>query len=107
MSNPQIIFLDEPTLGVDVQSRSAIWEHVIELKKKGIVILLTTNYMEEADYLADTLAIIDHGKLIVVGSPAEIKTQAGEEVIEITAHDLPKDSENRLLEIQGVNNNPL
>ncbi|NRY61559.1 ABC transporter ATP-binding protein [Clostridium beijerinckii] len=102
LSEPQVIFLDEPSLGVDVQSRMAIWEHIVELKKKGISILITTNYMEEADYLADSIAIIDKGKLITVGSPSQLKAMVGEEVIEIITDTFSKELEIKLMEMENV-----
>jgi ABC-2 type transport system ATP-binding protein len=72
VSNPQVLFLDEPTLGLDPQSRRGIWEHIAELKGKK-TILLTTHYLEEADALADRIAIIDEGKVAVLGTPHELK----------------------------------
>jgi ABC-2 type transport system ATP-binding protein len=72
VSNPQVLFLDEPTLGLDPQSRRGIWEHIAELKGKK-TILLTTHYLEEADALADRIAIIDEGKVAALGTPQELK----------------------------------
>lgn len=80
----------------------AIWEHIVELKKKGISILITTNYMEEADYLADSIAIIDKGKLITVGSPSQLKAMVGEEVIEIITDTFSKELEIKLMEMENV-----
>lgn len=71
--NPDILFLDEPTLGLDPQARRALWEYIVRLKG-GKTILLTTHYMEEADFLADHIGIIDEGKLIALGTSAELKT---------------------------------
>ncbi|MEM2986795.1 MAG: ATP-binding cassette domain-containing protein [Nitrososphaerota archaeon] len=70
--DPQIIFLDEPTIGMDPQSRHAVWDFMIELKKEGKTIFLTTHYMEEAEALCDHVGIIDHGKLIALDSPREL-----------------------------------
>ena len=70
--NPEILFLDEPTLGLDPQSRRAIWEYIAEIKRKK-TILLTTHYMEEADILSDRIAIIDEGKIVALGTPEELK----------------------------------
>jgi ABC-2 type transport system ATP-binding protein len=82
MHHPKILFLDEPTLGLDPQSRENIWEYVENLsREKRISIIITTHYMEEADLLCDRLAIIDTGKIIVLGSPAELKRNLGEDVI--------------------------
>ncbi len=77
MHNPSILFLDEPTAGLDPQSRIALWEILGELHKDGQTILLTTHYMEEADELCNRLAIIDHGKLLALGSPRELKDATG------------------------------
>ncbi|MGB9853713.1 MAG: ABC transporter ATP-binding protein [Candidatus Bathyarchaeales archaeon] len=70
--DPQIIFLDEPTVGMDPQSRRAVWDFMGELKKEGKTIFLTTHYMEEAEALCDRVGIIDHGKLIALDSPKEL-----------------------------------
>jgi ABC-2 type transport system ATP-binding protein len=74
---PRILFLDEPTAGLDPQSRLALWELVAELRRDGLTVLLTTHYMEEADRLSDRVAIIDHGKVLVTGTPAELKRTVG------------------------------
>lgn len=82
MHYPNILFLDEPTLGLDAQTRRSIWEEIKKLnKKEGITILLTTHYMEEADYLCDRVAIIDHGKILIVDSPKNLKNLVGKDVI--------------------------
>jgi ABC-2 type transport system ATP-binding protein len=73
ISNPQVLFLDEPTLGLDPQARRAIWEYVAELKGKK-TILLTTHYMEEADSLSDRIGIIDEGRVVALGTSEELKT---------------------------------
>jgi ABC-2 type transport system ATP-binding protein len=72
VSDPQVLFLDEPTLGLDPQSRRSIWEYITELKGKKTIVL-TTHYLEEADSLADRIAIIDEGKIIALGTPRELK----------------------------------
>lgn len=82
--NPAVVFLDEPTVGLDVQSRRHIWDLVKELKKNGTTVLLTTHYMEEAEALSDRVAIIDHGKIIAIGSPDELKAKIKGERIYIT-----------------------
>jgi ABC-2 type transport system ATP-binding protein len=74
---PQLLFLDEPTAGLDPQSRLALWELVAGLREEGLTVLLTTHYMEEADRLSDRVAIIDHGKVLVTGPPAELKRTVG------------------------------
>jgi len=73
VSNPKVIFLDEPTLGLDPQARRAIWEYIAELKGKK-TILLTTHYMEEADFLSDRIGIIDEGRVVALGTSQELKT---------------------------------
>jgi ABC-2 type transport system ATP-binding protein len=73
MHDPAILFLDEPTTGLDPQARRAMWELLTELNQKGLTILLTTHYMEEADQLCRRIAIIDHGKLLALDSPAQLK----------------------------------
>jgi len=89
---PQLLFLDEPTTGLDPQSRSAIWEYLEKLnKEEKTTIFLTTQYMEEADRLCRTLAIIDTGKIVASGSPTELKQQLGVDSIKITLKDCAKD----------------
>jgi ABC-2 type transport system ATP-binding protein len=73
MHDPAILFLDEPTTGLDPQARRAMWELLTELNQKGLTILLTTHYMEEADQLCSRIAIIDHGKVLALDSPAQLK----------------------------------
>jgi ABC-2 type transport system ATP-binding protein len=77
MHNPSILFLDEPTAGLDPQSRIALWEILGELHGDGQTILLTTHYMEEADELCNRLAIVDHGKMLALGTPRELKDSVG------------------------------
>ena len=83
LQDPQLIYLDEPTLGVDVQSRRAIWDYILSLREQGKTVLITTNYLEEAQVLCDRLAIIDHGKLIAVDTPEDLKQNYGGSVIEL------------------------
>jgi len=71
--DPEVAFLDEPTVAMDPQSRHAVWDFIRELKKQGKTIILTTHYMEEAEALCDRVGIIDHGKLIALGSPKNLK----------------------------------
>jgi len=73
VSDPQVLFLDEPTLGLDPQARRAIWEYIAELKGKK-TILLTTHYMEEADFLSERIGIIDEGRVVALGTAQELKT---------------------------------
>jgi ABC-2 type transport system ATP-binding protein len=71
--DPEIAFLDEPTVGMDPQSRHAVWDFIKELKKKNKTVILTTQYMEEAELLCDRVAIMDHGKLIALGTPKDLE----------------------------------
>ena len=81
---PKLLFLDEPTIGLDPQSRAAIWKYLGELNRvQGVTIFLTTQYLDEADKLCQRIAIIDHGQLIVRGSPANLKQQIGGDTIAI------------------------
>lgn len=73
--DPEIAFLDEPTVAMDPQSRHAVWDFIRELGKKGKTIILTTHYMEEAEELCDRVGIIDHGKLIALGTPKQLKDE--------------------------------
>jgi ABC-2 type transport system ATP-binding protein len=83
VASPPVLFLDEPTTGLDPRSRLGLWEMIKNLAKTGTTILLTTQYMEEADYLADNVVVIDHGSVIAEGTVNELKTRAGAERIEI------------------------
>jgi ABC-2 type transport system ATP-binding protein len=80
---PTILFLDEPTTGLDVQSRSALWNEVARLARDdGVTVFLTTQYLEEADALADRVGIIDHGHIVAEGTPAQLKAQIGRPTVE-------------------------
>ncbi len=84
LPNPKILFLDEPTLGLDVQSRLNIWEHIRQLKKQGITIVMTTNYLDEADQLCDRIAIMDRGEIRATGSPKDLKASLGGDGVWLT-----------------------
>ena len=71
---PEVLFLDEPSAGLDPQTRLALWDIIRELRQRGITVVLTTHYMEEADQLCGRVAIIDHGKILVSGTPEELKS---------------------------------
>ncbi|MBN1245031.1 ATP-binding cassette domain-containing protein [Candidatus Bathyarchaeota archaeon] len=84
INRPKVLFLDEPTLGLDVQTRAATWNYIKMLKKEfGMTLFMTTHYLEEADALCDRIAIIDHGKIIVVGTPTELKDSLGGDIITV------------------------
>ncbi len=83
MHKPQVLFLDEPTEGLDPVGRRMIWEYLNKLNKEGVTIFLTTHYMEEADFLAHNLAIINKGKIVVKGTPAELKSKIGTSYIDL------------------------
>jgi ABC-2 type transport system ATP-binding protein len=86
MHQPKVLFLDEPTLGLDPQTREHIWAYVQRLaKEKNITIILTTHYMDEADRLCDRLAIVDQGKIAVLGSPSDLKRELGGDIIRLRA----------------------
>ncbi|MGB2634994.1 MAG: ATP-binding cassette domain-containing protein [Candidatus Acidiferrum sp.] len=83
LHTPKIVFLDEPTLGLDPQSRNQLWKHVKRLNEtENVTVFLTTHYMEEADRVAQRIAIIDHGKIVAMGSAQELKAQTRTETLE-------------------------
>ena len=83
LHTPKILFLDEPTLGLDPQSRNQLWSHVRHVNEtEGVTVFLTTHYMDEADRVAHRIGIIDHGKLVAQGTPKEIKERTGTETLE-------------------------
>jgi ABC-2 type transport system ATP-binding protein len=89
---PKILFLDEPTTGLDPQSRSTIWQYLQKLnKEEGITIFLTTQYLEEADKLCKRLSIIDFGKIVASGSPSELKSQIGADSIRVALENCERD----------------
>jgi ABC-2 type transport system ATP-binding protein len=86
MHKPQILFLDEPTNGLDPQSRDNLWSKILELKEKGVTIFLTSHYLDEVDALADSLAIMDHGKIVAQGTPTLLKEKISGDIITIGIH---------------------
>ena len=99
VSRPRVIFLDEPTSGLDPRSRRDLWQIVQELLADGVTIFLTTQYLEEADQLATTVGLLDGGRLVASGTPAELKAQAGGETLDdvflaLTGHAVPTDDQN-------------
>ena len=102
--NPRIFFLDEPTTGLDPVSRIAVWEMLNKLKStRNLTMLLTTHYMEEADKLCDRIAIVDHGKLVALGTPVELKNSvAGANVVEVHFDRETEEWDERLKKLEGV-----
>ena len=103
INRPRVLFLDEPTLGLDVQTRSAIWNYVKSLKEENLMTLfLTTHYMDEADSLCDRIAIIDHGQIVAIGSPAELKSKLGGDIIELGVKGEEKDLSELIMKLPMV-----
>lgn len=98
--HPQLLLLDEPTTGLDPQSRAYLWEEIKKLKADGITIFLTTQYMDEADKLCDTIAIMDHGKIIITGTPGQLKDSVGGDTIVFSfpSQEMTKQAETLLTE---------
>jgi ABC-2 type transport system ATP-binding protein len=84
VANPPVLFLDEPTTGLDPQSRQGLWTSIEELVREGTTVLLTTQYLEEADRLARDIVVIDHGRVIAEGTPAQLKAELGTSVVSVT-----------------------
>ncbi|MDD1719832.1 MAG: ATP-binding cassette domain-containing protein [Methanoregulaceae archaeon] len=82
---PSVLFLDEPTIGLDVAARRKIWGHIISLRKKGMTVFVTTHYMEEADHACNRVAIIDRGSVAAIGTPGSLKGELGKEIIVVRA----------------------
>jgi len=100
---PKLLFLDEPTLGLDVQTRAAVWKYIRMLKEEyNMTLFLTTHYLEEADSLCDRIAIIDHGRIIKVGTPEELKEGIGGDVIVVGVKEIEPDITNELSQIALV-----
>jgi len=102
--NPEVLFLDEPSAGLDPQTRLALWDIIRELRQRGITVVLTTHYMEEADQLCGRVAIIDHGKILVSGTPEELKNSVGaQRVFQLQLQDSSADGlRSRLGTLPGV-----
>jgi ABC-2 type transport system ATP-binding protein len=93
LTQPRVLFLDEPTTGLDPRSRNEIWEIVRDLRRDGTTILLTTQYLEEADQLADEIAVIDHGRVIAKGTGNELKDRVGGQILEVELTDVQQRDE--------------
>jgi ABC-2 type transport system ATP-binding protein len=105
MHHPKVLFLDEPTLGLDPQSRDHIWNYIEKLaKEENITIIITTHYMDEADKLCDRLAIIDRGKIVVLGTPKKLKKDLGGDIIRLKAKKLDIDALKKLKYVKKVDN---
>ncbi|HEX2771207.1 MAG TPA: ATP-binding cassette domain-containing protein [Micromonosporaceae bacterium] len=87
VGQPAVIFLDEPTTGLDLRSRQTMWRVVQDLAGSGVTVFLTTQYLEEADHLADRIAVLDAGRIVAEGSPAQLKRQFGDQRLELTLAD--------------------
>jgi ABC-2 type transport system ATP-binding protein len=83
MGNPEVLFLDEPTTGLDPRSRGDLWQMLTELVREGTTIVLTTQYLEEADRMADDIIVLDHGRTVAHGTPAELKAQIGDDRLDV------------------------
>jgi ABC-2 type transport system ATP-binding protein len=88
IADPPALFLDEPTTGLDPRSRAEVWDSVRSLASEGTAIVLTTQYLEEADQLADNVLVIDHGRPVAAGTPDQLKSQIGADVLEVRVTDL-------------------
>ena len=85
--DPKLIFMDEPTTGLDPQARANLWEHIRGLRERGATIFLTTHYLDEADALCDRILVIDHGKIVASGTPEELKQQVSGDAVKLTLAD--------------------
>jgi ABC-2 type transport system ATP-binding protein len=101
LHQPQVLFLDEPTIGLDPQTRKSIWTYLNELRsRKGVTIFMTTHYMDEAEY-CDRIAIIDRGRIVALGTPDELKAKVGGDVVTMTSSD-PDAAAREIEELLGV-----
>jgi ABC-2 type transport system ATP-binding protein len=103
INNPKVLFLDEPTLGLDVQTRAATWNYLKTLKKEfGMTFFLTTHYMEEADLLCDRVAIIDHGKIVTIDTPNDLKKKLGGDIIMLSVQNCADDISDLIKAVPSV-----
>jgi len=103
VSRPKLLFLDEPTLGLDVQTRVAIWNYIRKLKTEyHMTLFMTTHYLEEADAACDKIAIIDHGKILTIGTSSELKAGLGGDVIQIGVKETESDLSSLISEVKYV-----
>jgi daunorubicin resistance ABC transporter ATP-binding subunit len=101
VAKPEVLFLDEPTTGLDPRSRLALWETIEELVADGTTVLLTTQYLDEADRLADTIAVIDHGLVIAEGTPDHLKDRVGGERLEVRLDD-ERDADKAVATLESI-----
>lgn len=87
LTRPEVLFLDEPTLGLDPQTRMRVWDYIRQVNEAGTTIFMTTHYMEEADMLSDRISIMDHGRIVISGTPDELKNTLGEDVVYLETGD--------------------
>lgn len=103
VNDPKVVFLDEPTTGLDPQARRHLWDVIERTRNKGKSVVLTTHYMEEAETLCDRLAVLDHGKIIEMGTPRElIQKIAGESTIEFASEEIPREKVEALPSVEGL-----
>jgi len=93
MTRPKVLFLDEPTIGLDPQTRMRMWDYIKNVNRTGTTIFLTTHYMDEADHLSDRISIIDHGRIIITGTSAELKNTLGQDLVYFETSDNDKSAE--------------
>jgi ABC-2 type transport system ATP-binding protein len=103
ISTPELLFLDEPTTGLDPHSRNQVWDIVRALVETGTTVLLTTQYLDEADQLADRIGVIDHGKIIAEGTSSQLKAQVGGGVLQVRLHDPERRDEAEKVLAQALN----
>lgn len=103
VNHPRLLFLDEPTLGLDVQTRTAVWDYIKKLKHDyGMTLFMTTHYLEEADGVCDRIAIIDHGKLVKIGAPDDLKASLGGDIIELGVREAAEDLTPLIMQSKSV-----
>ncbi len=103
INHPRLLFLDEPTLGLDVQTRTAVWSYIRRLKEEyRMTLFMTTHYLEEADSLCDRIAIIDHGRLVKIGTPNDLKEGIGGDIIELGLKEDSDSASGLIGQVKGV-----
>ncbi|NIO07092.1 MAG: ATP-binding cassette domain-containing protein [Deltaproteobacteria bacterium] len=105
LHRPPVILLDEPSLGLDVHVRREVWDHILRLRDQGTTVLLCTNYMDEAERLCDRLAIIDHGRIVVTGTPGDLRGQLKKDVVSIEVERVEQDHGGAVRTLQAALSN--